>query len=493
MKAAQSFRTAFIPILIALGLCEFVAAFETSMVYAAMSKLVQEFGDPAMAGWLVTGYFLMGAGTAAVIGRFGDIYGRRSVILMMLALGLVGSLISAFSTNFTTVLAGRLIQGFTAAMIPLCFGLIREHLPERWVSLGVGLIVSAAGAGTVSALLIGGIIVDNFPWRTIFTVSVILTAVSIVASWAFIPKSHRQAVPDRPDYVGGLLYVPGIALALLAISKGTSWGWTSATTIGCLLASLVFLGGWVFQSLRHPTPLVNVRLFANRNILLANIAMSLLGLGALQIILVFSLLLQQPEWTGAGLGASATGSAIAITPSNIVALAAGPLAGIIAFARGDRTAVFVAGLITAVGWFGSLWLSDTVLQVTIILIVVAFGTAMAFAALPNVVVKAAPLDRTSEAVGMMQVMRATCMSAGAQLVAVLLAVDGVVDPDTGAKYPSRASYELVFSLIGALCLAVCIIALFLKQREPAGNTPPIDELRFREGMGEAAPTEQLPG
>ncbi len=451
----------------ALIVCEIAAAFETSMIFAAMSKLVEEFGDAQTAGWLVTGYLLVGAGMAALIGRLGDMYGRRQIMIFLLFAGFVGSVISAVSKDFSWVLIGRCIQGLTAALLALCVGLIREHLPAKYVSLGVGIMASAAGAGTISGLLIGGIIVDNFPWRTIFVASALLAAIAILVAFFMLPVSRHPKPTDRPDFIGGILFVPGIALTLLAISKGTSWGWTSNGVLWCFAIGAVFFVAWVLQSLRHPSPLMDVRLFSNRNILIANVGMAILALGALQITQVFSLLLQQPEWTGIGLGVSATEAALTKLPSNIVALAAGPLVGFMALRMGDKFALTTSFFLTAAGWASAFIFNDSTIQILLVLITIAFATTMAYACIPGIIVKSAPMERTSEATGMLSVVRTAFMGAGAQLVSIVLSTDTVISPeDATVEFPSDAAYTIVFASIAALCVLAGLSSIFITKQPP---------------------------
>lgn len=458
----------------ALIVCEIAAAFETSMIFAAMSRLVEEFGNTQAAGWLVTGYLLIGAGMAALIGRLGDMYGRRQIMIYLLSAGFVGSVISAVSTDFSWVLIGRCIQGLTAALLPLCFGLIREHLPAKFVSLGVGIMASSAGAGTILGLLIGGLIVDNFPWRAIFIASSILTAIAVLVAYFLIPISTRPKSTDRPDFIGGILFVPGIALTLLAVSKGSSWGWTSNGVLWSFAIGAVFFVAWILQSLRHPSPLMDVRLFSNRNILIANVGMAILALGALQITQVFSLLLQQPEWTGIGLGVSATEAALTKLPSNLIALAAGPLVGFMALRMGDRSALTISFFLTAGGWASALIFNESTMQVLLALITIAFATTMAYACLPGIIVKSAPMERTSEATGMLSVVRTAFMAAGAQFVSILLSTDNVISPtDATVRFPSEAAYTIVFATVAALCVLAGLSSIFITNQAPqAENTVP---------------------
>ena len=88
------------PLLGALWAAEMVCSFETSMILSALKVLVGEFGDPALVGWLVTGFLIVGAAVSALVGRLGDIYGRQQVMLAVLTIGVAGSIVSALGTTF---------------------------------------------------------------------------------------------------------------------------------------------------------------------------------------------------------------------------------------------------------------------------------------------------------------------------------------------------------------------------------------------------------
>ena len=134
-------------IIAAVFLAEVCATFETSMLYAALPTLIRTFGDPITAGWLVTMHMLIGTVACVVAGRLGDMYGRKRVMMILLATAALGSLISAVTTDFGIVLFGRALQGFASAAIPLSIGILRESLPEKRVPVAVGLMTTAQGMG----------------------------------------------------------------------------------------------------------------------------------------------------------------------------------------------------------------------------------------------------------------------------------------------------------------------------------------------------------
>jgi MFS family permease len=453
-------------ILTVIAYAELVAGFETGMIFTALAVFMRTFGDPAGVGWLLTGYLLVGAAAAAICARLGDIFGRRRVLLWMLGLCTVGSLIAAFATNLNWVIAGRSVQGAAAAVLPLCFGLVRQHLPAARVPFGIGVVACAAGIGTGAGILLGGYIVDNFAWRALFYFSagVIIVAIALVTT--LLPASPRKPSTERLDIVGGLLFAPAIAAVLLGVTNASRWGWLDMRTLGLLLGGLAVLLYWVRYELQRTNPLIDVRLLGNRQILLANAGMAFAAFGAMQMQVV-TLLLQQPVWTAVGLGVTATMAGMIKVPGNISSALASSLSGQHAGRRGGRAALITGATICAIGWVGLLIHHSSLWFVVLCIIAAGFGTGYIYAAIPNVVVEVAPAERTSEATGLSAVVRTTFQAVGSQIMAIALASSTIVDPAHGkGVFPDASAYTLTFSLIVVSCLGCIACAFFLPKRAP---------------------------
>ena len=454
----------------ALWVAEMASAFESAMVLAALKALIADFGNPAKVGWLITGFLIVGTVSAALLGRLGDIYGRRRCMIIVLVIGALGSLISALAPNFEILLLGRLMQGATGAILALSIGIVRENLPADKVPGGIGLMISGASVGSALGLVVGGVIVDNFSWVGIFYASIAFCVASIIAALFYIPVSPRNVPSTKVDWFSGILFAPGVVMVLIYLTGGKAMGWSNPTLLALLAGGVLLIIWWLRQSLISSNPLIAVRSFANRNIAVTTLVSALAALSTMQILVVFSLLMQAPTWTGIGLGLSATAAGLVKLPSNLSAVFAGPLGGWITGRGGGRLALVLGGLITTSGWILALINSSSALIVGAELIIIAFGTTMLFSVAPTIIAQSAPADRVSEVTGMIGVVRGMFMAVGAQMVTTLLATQSITRGNE--TYPTADAFHLAIGVIIALCIAAVAVSFALPASMPKASDAP---------------------
>ncbi|MEO8804462.1 MAG: MFS transporter [Burkholderiaceae bacterium] len=457
-------------LILALVVAEITSSFEVSMIYAALASLIREFGDPARVGWMITAYLLVGSVAAALCSRLGDLFGRRRLVLAMLACSLCGSLISLTSTSLTGLIMGRSLQGMSAALLPLCIGLVREHLSGDRVPVAIGWLAAMASFSAGLGILLGGVFVDHLGWRWIFGFSTGHGLLAILLVLAFVPgrKVVSAGVRRRIDWLGGLLYAPAIAAMLWAISRIKTHGLGDTTNLGALLGGAALLALWARWEWHHPDPMIDVRRIGDRQIGLAMVLMLLFGLGTSQLMLVLMLLAQQPLWTGVGLGLSATLAGAIKLPSNFMGLVGAPWSGRIAARDGARRAALLAAIIICAGWVGLTGWHTTPWWLVGWALIISFGGAMLFAAVPNLIVEVAPPERTSEIIGLTQVVRTIGSAVGTQLASLLLVLWTVSNPAQGpGSFPSGQAYPVTFIAITATC-SVSLLAALALRRNPHG-------------------------
>lgn len=447
-----------------LWLAEITAAYGSSMIYAAMKPLVAQFGDPVSVGWLVTIFLLIGAASAAVAARLGDIYGRRRLLLILLLISGAGLALGAVTSDYRILLLARGLQGLSLAIMPLCFGLVRENVRPERLPLAISLLISAASAGTLMALVLGGVLTDRLGWHAVFAWGALFSAVSFALVLAFVPRSAGHQDGTRTDFLSALYCTPAIGGLLFVISSGRSWGWTSPALLGVLAASLALGGLWVVRSLRLANPLIDLRLFATREVLVINITYMLIALGSFQITLIFSMLLQAPVWTGVGLGQPATVAGLIILPSTALAMLIAPATGLLVVRYGGRAVIIAGGIVTVAGWLCGIANHETVTSIALGMCVMTAGGVILYAAGPTVLIGAVPPERTSEATGMMIVLRTMAMAVGAQIIAVLLATDTVSNAAVGkGSYPTEQAFVLAMAVVAGVSVLAILTALALRR------------------------------
>lgn len=453
----------------ALIFAEFYASLEASMIYTALPAITRDFGDLGDAGWLVGVYVLVLAATAAVGGRLGDLYGRRRVMIIAVIVAGIGSLISAVSHSLLLTILGRALQGACGVILPLALGMVRDAVAQDQRSLWVGVLTGAYSFSGIFGFAIGGALSEYASWRWIFWLTAILAPLVCVIIWLGTPRGIERAKQNLNYW--GLLFAPAVACLLLSLTEGGSWGWTSSATLGVLALGTVFLVGWLVSELRSNDPLINIRLLGDRRIAIANCLAFLIGLGAFQLPLVLNLLLQQPVWTGVGLGISASIAGLLKIPSNVASGLAGAFAGYLSGKRGVRLVTSMGAALLILAWGGLLLSHDNVWFVVAAMCVANAGAAVVLTTVSVIVLGAVPSERSSEAVGMTSVSRAIGVTTGALLVTGILTLWASDVPGASA-YANKFGYLTCFAFITGTGILAMICGFFLYNTK-SGEAEPL--------------------
>lgn len=458
-------------VLVILMIAEIVSAFESSMVLAGLSAWQRETGDPVMVGWIISSYLLVSSAAAALFGRLGDILGRKQVLVLCIIITAFGSTISMFAPNIEVMILGRAIQGVAGAIMPLCYGLVRLHLTGDRVPFGVSLIVAMAAMASAAGLLLGGILTDTFGPQSIFTASAIVAVLIAPVVHFGVPNSPTIPFPAKFDWLGGALFASGIGAVLYGLSTLRQVGPSVYLSLSVGGALLVW---WWQHEKRHDAPLIDVRLLANRNCILANLGMLMAALGVMQVTQVTSLLIQQPPTTGTGLGESATFLGAIKLPTVAIGVLGSLGAGWLIPRYGERAPI-IAGALLIVTLTTAIAFNQTSLALILVMVcATSIGVNLVYAAIPTVVIASAPDDRTSEATGLMAVFRAGGQAVGTQAIAVLMSLSIVTLPD-GTKFTSASGYTMAYLFIAATGLCVLLLALRLRLGKPKQQSSPLPD------------------
>lgn len=451
-----------IKVMLAMIAAEILATVEITMIYAALRYMVQDFGSPGVISWTITGFLLVSAVSAAIFGRLGDMYDRKRLLLIVIALSIIGSLIAGSFSTLAGVVIGRAIQGCAGAVFPLCVGILREHIEARSLPLYIGIMTAIMTVSAGMGLLLGGIVVDHLTWHWIFYVTAAIGIVAWICTYLFVPSSaNSSSAEPGTNFMGGILFAPGIACLILALTKLDEWGATSILTLSLLAVGVVLIFAWARSELNAKVPLLNIRLLLDKEILFANVATVFFGLSWMQMGQTWSLLLQQPVETGAGLGLSASFAGLIMQPQSFMALLGGPLAGWFFIRYGVRTSVIFGALLLSSAWLVAIFKHDSIAIVVTLMVLMGLSSAFLVSVLATIVARAAPAHRTSEALGMLALIRTIANSVGAIIVFYLLSTSTVPSSDGNSVFPDLFAYTLTMGYIAAGIFLIALLYIFL--------------------------------
>ena len=461
-------RPGFATIVSVLILAEIVSAFELSMMYVTLPTLIKDFQvDANTVAWVVTAYLLVSASAGVMGGRFGDMYGRRKVLIIVLVISGAGSLISLIGGTLGMIILGRAIQGVAGAVMGLAFGLAREHLDEERIPVGVSMIGASALIAGAGGAFIAGFMIDAYSWHGIFAFAAVLAIVAAIAVIVRIPRDKVTVTKEKPDYLGSLLLPIAVSSILLGLSSSSKTGFASIQFIGLMALGLLVAVIWAWWELRVESPIVNLRMFKNRQIALVMTATMLAAIGPIGGMAVPSqMVLQYPTAVGFGLGFTATSAGVLSCVTALLGYFFAPLGGKLAHRFGARS-VFISGLLLMTLVLPIIMLTyGNVVMFVAAMSLNGIGISLTYGALPNVLIEAVPESHTSETAGTNTMVRNVGQSTATAIGAYILASHQ--DPTTTVV--AQSGISLAFGFVMVFAALSVIVALLLK-RNPVPWVP----------------------
>lgn len=200
-----------------------IAVMQTSVVPIVGTIRDQLGVSTTAAGWVLTANLLAAAVTTPLLGRLADLRGKRPVLLTVLAVVLVGSLLCAATDSFALLLLGRVLQGVSFALFPVGIAVLRAELPPQRLIGAMGLFSGTLGVGGAIGMVLTGLMVSGGDYRRVFWLVAAFNVVALLSAFLVVPK-RRRAEGGRIDWLGAALLAVGLALVLLALSEGGTWG-----------------------------------------------------------------------------------------------------------------------------------------------------------------------------------------------------------------------------------------------------------------------------
>ncbi|MBY6679306.1 MFS transporter [Rhodococcus sp. BP-332] len=454
--------------IVTLAFSEALVAVSATAAIPLIPKMSESFGaSGAATAWIAIISPLMGGVTTPVMGRLGDTFGYRKVLVAAFGLLCVGTLLCAVSTSLPMFLCGRALQGFVIGTLPAVVGILRNHLEPKAVRSALGIVVAGQGVGVGVGFILGGLLQD-YDWSVTFWVMLGLATLAVIALLTTLPGASGEHTGGRLDLVGAAMFSCFCVGMLLPLSMGSTWGWSSPVTLGLFVIAAVALPVWAVWELRHPEPTVDVRLFSNPFFVLPNIAGFMIGATCGALFLLFVGYASLPrEVAGFGFSASILQSGSFLVPDAVCVLIGGLLVGRIAARRGPRFVLLVGSVLTSVAYLFLTLAHTEKWQMYLASAVVGFGIAGANTGMYLQVARTVSPDRAGMAQGVNSLVYGLGSATGSAAIAAILAAHTNAFPFSDDR-GYGVSYALCF-VFGIIAVGSTLLDGFLAKRSGAGE------------------------
>jgi EmrB/QacA subfamily drug resistance transporter len=415
--------------------------------------------------WLLSGFLLSASVGTPLFGKLGDQHGKERLLLVSLVLFLVGCVGAAAAWDIWSLIGFRVIQGAAGGIFPLSFSIIRDEFPPERMAGAFGSVSAVFGIGAPAGLILSGVLVDHFSWRWIFVAGAIPVAAAVIMVHRFVPESPIKT-PARLDVPGALTLSALLLCLLVALTEAEAWGWTSGRILGLFAASALFLCSWLVIELRVAEPMVDVRMLAQRTVLLTNVISFISGFSMYSTLVLVPNFAETPRHVPEqiarlvhyGFDASATQVGLYLAPGAALMLAAASASGQLDRRFGAKWTLAFGMTLMGVGAMMLASLSHRPWQLILSMIVLNPGVALAFAAMSTLVTRAVRAEETGVANAMTAVLRTVGGVVGAQIAAAILLTSTIA----GTNVPTRGTYVLAWTLFAVAALVGAAIALLVQ-------------------------------
>ncbi|RKR85946.1 putative MFS family arabinose efflux permease [Micromonospora pisi] len=439
-----------------------VAALQ-SLVVPVLANITASLHSTANAtSWVVTANLLAAAVLTPILGRLGDLRGRRLVLLAVLAVVLVGSVLAATTDNLPLLLLARVLQGSSFALFPLGIGVLRDELPPQRLTGAMAIVSGTLAIGAGFGLVATGLLTrDGADYHRVFWLATVLSVIGIVGVLFAVPR-RRPAAEGSTDWAGAGILGVALVLLLMPLAQGNNWGWGSARVIGSLVGAVLAFTIFVLFERRLTHPLVSVRMLTHRPLVVANLAGLFLGISLFVVFLTVSSFVQAPHaLAGYGFGSTVlAASVVYLLPGAAAGIVTAPLGGRLVARYGARTTLVVSLLLAGLGFLSLVVLHSASWQVIVGSFAVNTAVTFGYAALPALLVEHVGLAETGIANSVNSIARSIGGSVASALVVTLLTrnlIDG-----TPVPLPHESQYVIILAIaaVGA-ALGAALVAFGL--------------------------------
>ncbi len=403
-------------VLLAVASGLFMVVIDVTILNIALPSISRDMqATMAQVEWAIIAYTLTLTGLVPIFGRISDIIGRKKLFLSGVSVFALASLFCAYSVSMEGLILGRVLQALGGAMITSnTLAIIADTFPEGKRGLAMGLQAILVSGGAAIGPSLGGFLVTNYEWHSVFLINVPIGFLSVIFAAFVLPplKTHRRLEPL--DWAGAATVLAGSGSLLLGLTLGPQKDWND-TVIVCLVCGALLYVVLFLMEKRHPHPLIDMNLFRIRGFVFGQLAGVCATISLAAMTFVF-------PWYWQGLrGLSAQEAGILILPLPLTLMILSPLSGKLSDRFGTRGVASVGLIILMLGEWAIAGIHLEMGYLDVIWRIVLFGAGLGFFLAPNnnAIMSSVSAHRRGVAAGILGLFRYTGQSLGVALSGVL--------------------------------------------------------------------------
>ncbi len=405
-------------VLLLVSLGTLMSTYVSSSINLALPNIMQVFGftiDSVV--WVSLAYMIPYGATLPLMGKLGDLFGRKRMYLLGMAIFTVSTLLVGLAWNDTVLIIFRILQGTGAGLLfPNAMAIVTVTFPAHERGQALGIWGALAAGGSAFGPTVGGYIVEYLNWRLIFYSILPVSLLALFLGALLLPESKNTGKKTNIDFLGAFLLIGSLSALLLALNKGTKEGWSSPLIVNCLALFAVGMILFIAVELYIKHPLVDISLFKNPTFTMSNLV------GFLSFLTLYGALFMMPFFLRNVLGYTAIKAGIVMLPMTVSMVLLAPFGGKLGDHLGSRIpATLGMMLITAALYsFSRMTAMNDGFNITWRLILMGTGLAFTMSPLSNGVMGSLPPDKVGVGSGIFNLFKNVGGSVGVAVMGALL-------------------------------------------------------------------------
>lgn len=494
-------------VLSCLGL---VVMFDEMMILPAIPDLIHQFNiNYGTSIWILSSYIIAGAIMTPIAGKLSDLYGRKKILLIVMAIYSIGLISGRFSTNIEFMVISRIAQGIGISMFPVAFAIIRDSLPMDKLAIGQTVFGSTFAGGAVLGIVGGAIIIQNYGWQATFLAILPISIVLSFVIWKFLRISDgnsdsisdldnskavsspdsidepitnksqnknsnvttvtKQPLVQKIDLAGTILLAITVVSFLAGISILENDALNNFYQIGGLfLISAISLIVFVIIEKKAILPLLDLKLISNKLFLAPILVLMTVSMSMFMVYQTIPVLVRSP--IPLGFGGDALTTANVQFPFMVVLFIGTIISGFLLNKIGNVRLLVLGTAISTIGFLSLFMFHSTGVLVTTGLTIIASGLALTMAGVFNVILLSVPPQVTGIAIGMAILLNLIGMSIGPALGGIFQQMNQGSVPGVIGLYPNSNAYIMIFLIALLMSFASFILTMIVSRKKPEVST-----------------------